>query len=326
MEMTKGYYYDYRRVKPRFKPVWSSLLHDVSRLFSLTFGYRPRKEKKDIVLDASTMQIGNIFDRIDQVLLEGYRIIILDTTREELDKLQKFKKEDLSKKNARKLLRIMQNNDHFLNIAERWLFKDPDNRIFQWCYCNQSNVILWTSDKRLAAEVDSSGCQVVFLEPDYSDCSDDTCISNPPMSSSEEKSRRGKFYQSKLVGNDLTIYNNSLDREIWVWRGNDCFKNPENGFRLKLNDNILVAIGKINHDTKRDYVAFGSYTVIAISDENNVLINYTHRYYDLDEPSKKITNQKYRTFIMTFIREHYDSFPEKIETAEKMEIIKSESD
>ena len=60
MEMTKGYYYDYRRVKPRFKPVWSSLLHDVSRLFSLTFGYRPRKEKKDIVLDASTMQIGNI--------------------------------------------------------------------------------------------------------------------------------------------------------------------------------------------------------------------------------------------------------------------------
>lgn len=328
MEMTKGYYYDYRRVKPSsVKPIGEALWHDVSRLLSFAFGYKPKNEKRDIVLDASIMQIEGIFDRIDQAILKGHRIIILDTTREELDKLQKFKKEDLSKKNARRLLRIMQNNDNFLNTAERWLFRDPDNRIFQWCYCNKGNVILWTADKRLAAEVDSSGCQVEFFEPDYSEsCSEDVCDScfdNLPISSSEEKkSRRGKFYQSKMIGRDLTIYNNRLDREIWVWRGKDCIKNPENGFKLNLNDQILVAIGKTNHDDKRDYVAFGSYTVVDISDENNVLINYTHRYYDLAEPRTTISNQKYRQFVLTFISEHYNSFPEKIEEAEKMEIIK----
>ena len=98
---------------------------------------------------------------------DGYRIILLETTREELDKLQKFTGEDISKWNASKLLGISQRDrEHFWNVRERFLFRDPDNRIAQFCMNHKDNVILWTADKRLATEVNGSNCEVVYLGPD----------------------------------------------------------------------------------------------------------------------------------------------------------------
>jgi rRNA-processing protein FCF1 len=273
--------------------------------------YLKRTDRKDIVIDASAMAIVNIVSRINQMIEEGYRIILLETTREELDKLQKFTGEDVSKRNASKLLSISQGDrEHFYNVRERFLFRDPDNRIAQFCMNNRDSVILWTADKRLAAEVNGSNCDVVYLGPDG-------------MANAQPKTKRvAKFFQATMREGKLVISNNRTDREIWILRGNDCFKNPGNGFELQLNDQILVAIRKENHQYRKAYVAFAAYTVIKISDEQNVEVNYTHQYHDVYEPQTKLSNPQYRAFVLNFIEGHIKNFPYKIDEEEKMLIIK----
>lgn len=292
------YYEDTRKAKIDFARIFSRL------------SIRSTK-KKDIVIDASAMAIVDIVSRINRMTEEGYKIILLETTREELDKLQKFTGEDISKWNASKLLGISQGDrEHFYNVRERFLFKDPDNRIAQFCMNHKDNVILWTADKRLAAEVNGSNCEVVYLGPDG-------------MATAQPKNKRvAKFFQATMREGKLVISNNRQDREIWIIRGDDCFKNPGNGFELKLNDQILVAIRKENHQYRKAYVAFAAYTVIKISDEQNVEVNYTHQYHDVFEPQTKLSNPVYRAFVLNFINSHIKNFPYKIDEEEKMLIIK----
>ena len=299
MEMVRSTYYeDTRKAKIDFARIFSRL------------SIRSTK-KKDIVIDASAMAIVDIVSRINRMTEEGYKIILLETTREELDKLQKFTGEDISKWNASKLLGISQGDrEHFYNVRERFLFKDPDNRIAQFCMNHKDNVILWTADKRLAAEVNGSNCEVVYLGPDG-------------MATAQPKNKRvAKFFQATMREGKLVISNNRQDREIWIIRGDDCFKNPGNGFELKLNDQILVAIRKENHQYRKAYVAFAAYTVIKISDEQNVEVNYTHQYHDVFEPQTKLSNPVYRAFVLNFINSHIKNFPYKIDEEEKMLIIK----
>jgi len=299
MEMVRSTYYeDTRKAKIDFARIFSRL------------SIRSTK-KKDIVIDASAMAIVDIVSRINRMTEEGYKIILLETTREELDKLQKFTGEDISKWNASKLLGISQGDrEHFYNVRERFLFKDPDNRIAQFCMNHKDNVILWTADKRLAAEVNGSNCEVVYLGPDG-------------MATAQPKTKRvAKFFQATMREGKLVISNNRQDREIWIMRGDDCFKNPGNGFELKLNDQILVAIRKENHQYRKAYVAFAAYTVIKISDEQNVEVNYTHQYHDVFEPQTKLSNPVYRAFVLNFINSHIKNFPYKIDEEEKMLIIK----
>ena len=299
MEMVRSTYYeDTRKAKIDFARIFSRL------------SIRSTK-KKDIVIDASAMAIVDIVSRINRMTEEGYKIILLETTREELDKLQKFTGEDISKWNASKLLGISQGDrEHFYNVRERFLFKDPDNRIAQFCMNHKDNVILWTADKRLAAEVNGSNCEVVYLGPDG-------------MATAQPKTKRvAKFFQATMREGKLVISNNRQDREIWIMRGDDCFKNPGNGFELKLNDQILVAIRKENHQYRKTYVAFAAYTVIKISDEQNVEVNYTHQYHDVFEPQTKLSNPVYRAFVLNFINSHIKNFPYKIDEEEKMLIIK----
>lgn len=271
-----------------------------------------KAKKKDIVIDASAMAIVNIVARVNQMIDEGYRFILLETTREELDKLQKFKGEDVSKWNASKLLGISQKDkDHFYNIRERFLFRDPDNRIAHFCINHKDNVILWTADKRLAAEVNGSDCEVVYLGPDG-------------MANNQLKNTRvGTFFQAKIMDGALVIENNRQDREIWILRENNCIKNPENGFELKLKDQILVGIRKQNHKSCKSYVAFGAYTVIKISDKENVQIDYTHQYYDEYEPRTKLSNPAYKIFVLNFIQKNFENFPVRMDEEEKMRIIKN---
>jgi rRNA-processing protein FCF1 len=269
------------------------------------------KKKKDIVIDASSMAIVNIVGRINSFIEDGYRFILLETSREELDKLQKYKGEDVSKWNASRVLALSQNDrEHFVNVRERFLFKDPDNRISQFCINHRDSVILWTADKRLAAEVDGSNVEVLYLGPDG-------------MAIPEQKSKRiSKFYQAEMQGQDLVIMNNRQDREIWIVRDNgEVIKNPDNGFKLRLRDQIMVAIRKMNHEFRRQYVAFAAYTIIEISDSNNVEVNYTHQYYDVYEPRTKLSNPQYKIFVLHFINTHFKNFPEKVEEEEKMQII-----
>ena len=270
-----------------------------------------KNRKKDIVVDASAMAIINIIGRINSLIEEGYRFILLETTREELDKLQKYKGEDVSKWNASKFLGMsQQDRDHFFNVRERFLFKDPDNRIAQFCINNKDSVILWTADKRLAAEVNGSNVEVLYLGPDG-------------MTIPEQKNKRiSKFYQATMQDNDLCIMNNRQDREIWIIRNGECIKNPDNGFKLRLKDQIMVAIRKQNHEFRKPYVAFAAYTIIAISDNNNVQVDYTHQYYDVDEPRTKLSNPQYKLFVLNFIQTHFNYFPDKVEEEEKMQIIR----
>ena len=164
-----------------------------------------KNRKKNIVLDASAMAIVNIIGRINAMVEDGYKFVLLETTREELDKLQKFKGEDASKWNASRILGMSQKDrEHFLNVRERFLFKDPDNRIAQFCINNRDSVILWTADKRLAAEVNGSNVEVLYLGPDG-------------MTPEQKSNKRiSKFYQATMQGNDLCIMNNRQDREIWI--------------------------------------------------------------------------------------------------------------
>ena len=300
MEMTKlEYCQDIRRTRI-----------DLARLFDRFIVNKTRK--KDIVIDASAMAIVNIVGRITQMIEDGYRIILLETTREELDKLQKFTGEDISKWNASKLLGISQRDrEHFWNVRERFLFRDPDNRIAQFCMNHKDNVILWTADKRLAAEVNGSNCEVVYLGPD-----------GMATAQPNKTKRVAKFFQATMRDGSLVISNNRTDREIWILRGDDCFKNPENGFELQIKDQILVAIRKENHQYRKAYVAFAAYTVIKIADDQNVEVNYTHQYHDVFEPQTKLSNPQYRAFVLNFIEGHIKNFPFRIDEEEKMSIIK----
>lgn len=302
MEITTQYIRGNRRASFDFSKLWDRF--SIKRTM--------QKRKKDIVIDASAMAIVNIVGRINQMVEEGYRFLLLETTREELDKLQKFTGEDVSKWNASKLLGISQiDREHFWNVRERFLFKDPDNRIAHYCINNRKNVILWTADKRLAAEVNGSNCEVLYLGPDG-------------MATAQPKNRRiSKFFQAQMKDGKLVISNNRQDREIWILRDNSCIKNPENGFELKLRDQILVGIRKQNHEYRKAYVAFAAYTVIKISDSENVQVDYTHQYYDEYEPQTKLSNPVYKIFVLNFISKNFKDFPYKIDEEVKMQIIKS---
>ena len=84
--------------------------------------------------------------------------------------------------------------------------------------------------------------------------------------------------------------------------------------------NTLKIIKKKNEILHKN-TAFGAYTVVSISEDANVEVNYTHQYYDEYEPRSRLSNPQYKIFVLDFISKHFNNFPEKIDEEFKKQII-----
>ncbi len=259
----------------------------------------PGEQRKDILVDASVMQIQDIIARIEAKIKDGYTFVITTTNRQELEKLTKHIKDDLSSENARKYLELQKSYpNNFSSVADLWTFSNPDLRILQ--FIKRHNVELWTSDTELAINANSFDSKVEFWDPK---------VYNKTMTKIKGK---GTFWQARLEGGSLILDNNQKDRLVWVVRNDRLYTNPKNGFEFMIGDEVIVAIKKYNPKVNLYYIAFAAYTIVAIANNNNVTINYTHQFYDKREPKTELQNQLYKTAVLSYIEKYFSDIPDEL--------------
>ena len=140
-------------------------------------------------------------------------------------------------------------------------------------------------------------------------CRNDKFFDSNQLNHRPEK-RIGTFWQASLEGDSLVLSNYQTIRYLCIIRGKKIYSNPENGFELKKGDKLIVCIRKLNFDVNLEYVAFAAYTIISISEFNNIRIDYTHQFYDRSEPYT-LKNHIYTTILMKYIEKFLPNFPEK---------------
>ncbi len=257
-----------------------------------------RDKRKNILVDASTMQIHDIIPRIISKIKEGNKFVITKTNRIELNLLTTYEKPDISSRNASAYLsleRLYPKN--FISIMDSTPLRDPDARIIRFgAVNNKNNVQIWTSDAGALRRASDVGCDVKFF--------DSTKLNPRP------EKRTGNFWQAKNENGSLVLSNKQTIRSIIIVRENQVYYNPANGFKLKIGDQIIVCIKKSHPHVDKDYIAFAAYTLISNESENNVLIDYTHQFYDKTEP-RLIKNKLYRAAILDYIEKYMPDLPEE---------------
>ena len=256
-----------------------------------------RDKRKNILVDASTMQIHDIIPRIISKIKEGNKFVITRTNRIELNLLTTYEKPDISSRNASAYLsleRLYPKN--FISTMDSTPLRDPDARIIRFGAVNIKNVQIWTSDAGALGRASDVGCDVKFF---------DSHKLNP-----RPEKRTGNFWQAKNENGFFVLSNKQTIRSIIIVRENQVYYNPANGFKLKIGDQIIVCIKKSHPHVDKDYIAFAAYTLISNESENNVLIDYTHQFYDKTEP-RLIKNKLYRAAVLDYIEKYMPDLPEE---------------
>ena len=268
------------------------------RAFPFLFSVQKRDSKRDrkILVDASTMRIHNIIQLIVAKIEQGYIFIMTPTNRAEISLLTTYEKQDQSSNNAAAFLELERKYPKsFVNVNEFSRLKDPDSRII--CLGLLNNAELWTSDGGAKDRAERLGYKKVkFLDSNQL---------NP-----RPEKKNGTFWQAKLEGDSLVLSNKQTIRYICIIRDRKVYENPKNGFELKKGDKVIVCIKKLNFDVNLEYVAFAAYTIISISESDNVSIDYTHQFYDRSEPFA-LKNKVYTTILKKYIDKFLPNFPEK---------------
>ena len=258
-----------------------------------------RDKRKNILVDASTMQIHDIIPRIISKINEGNKFVITRTNRIELNLLTTYEKPDLSSRNAAAYLSLERLYPRsFISIMDSSPLRDPDARIIRFGAVNKNNVQIWTSDAGALGRANNVGCDVEFF---------DSNKLNP-----RPEKKIGTFWQAKNENGFLVLSNKQTIRSIIIVRENQVYYNPANGFKLKIGDQIIVCIKKSHPHVDKDYIAFAAYTLISNESENNVLIDYTHQFYDKTEP-RLIKNELYRAAILNYIKKYMPDLPEEFD-------------
>ena len=218
------------------------------------------------------------------------------TNRAEISLLTTYEKQDQSSNNAAAFLELERKYPKsFVNVNEFSRLKDPDSRII--CLGLLNNAELWTSDGGAKDRAERLGYKKVkFLDSNQL---------NP-----RPEKKNGTFWQAKLEGDSLVLSNKQTIRYICIIRDRKVYENPKNGFELKKGDKVIVCIKKLNFDVNLEYVAFAAYTIISISESDNVSIDYTHQFYDRSEPFA-LKNKVYTTILKKYIDKFLPNFPEK---------------
>ena len=258
-----------------------------------------RDKRKNILVDASTMQIHDIIPRIISKIKEGNKFVITRTNRIELNLLTTYEKPDISSRNASAYLSLERLYPRsFISSMDSSPLREPDARIIRFGAVNKNNVQIWTSDAGALRRASDVGCDVEFFD------------SNKLNPRPEKKT--GNFWQAKNENGFLVLSNKQTIRSIIIVRDNKVYYNPANGFKLKIGDQIIVCIKKSHPHVDKDYIAFAAYTLISNESENNVLIDYTHQFYDKTEP-RSIKNELYRAAVLNYIEKYMPDLPEECE-------------
>ena len=266
------------------------------RAFPFLFSVQKRDSKRKILVDASTMRIQNIIQLITAKIEQGYIFIMTPTNRAEISLLTTYEKQDQSSNNAAAFLELERKYPKsFVNVNEFSRLKDPDSRII--CLGLLNNAELWTSDGGAKDRAERLGYKKV------------TFLDSNQLNPRPEK-KNGTFWQAKLEGDSLVLSNKQTIRYICIIRDRKVYENPGNGFELKKGDKVIVCIKKLNFDVNLEYVAFAAYTIISISESDNVSIDYTHQFYDRSEPFA-LKNKVYTTILKKYIDKFLPNFPEK---------------
>lgn len=259
-----------------------------------------RDKRKNILVDASTMQIHDIIPKIISKIKEGNKFVITRINRIELYLMTTYEKQDISSMNASAYLALERLYPRsFISIMDSSALRDPDARIIRFGAVNLNNVQIWTSDAKALEIANNVGCDVEFF---------DSNKLNPRPEKPEKKT--GTFWQAKNENGFLVLSNKQTIRSITIVRENQVYYNPANGFKLKIGDQIIVCIKKAHPNVDKDYIAFAAYTLISNESENNIHIDYTHQFYDKTEP-RLIKNELYRAAVLNYIEKYMPDLPEK---------------
>jgi rRNA-processing protein FCF1 len=283
----------------------------VGSLFKAFFGiFKSNNRVLNLLIDASVMGYEKVFELIQELIGNtGRKIIIIPIINEELDKLQKFKGEDVSKSNARKFLNMAAQNKDNMFVYDDFEsnYDRPDDVIQDYAYRNKKSVMLISADKRLIANCRAMDIPVCFVN-----------LNN------EKPKSRGKriatFYNAKFVDGHLLLVSTNPVTSFMVKHGGDIFRHIPSGetYDLKLGDEVLLCRARFDTDGK-PYVAFSHYEIISISDKRNISTIYTHRFYDSSEVLG-LWNSEYKSFILKFMEEHF-THGEMCNTGNKQEFI-----
>jgi rRNA-processing protein FCF1 len=266
------------------------------------------KSVKAILVDASAMGYEKIIEFLQET---SKKIIIIPIVNKEMDNLQQYKGEDVSKYNARRFLAMAAEDKDKSFIYENFEseFIDPDDQIQDYVVQNKDRVILVTSDKRL-----TNNCRAMGVE----------CIYLTQNSELKTRGRRiSTFYNAKYQDGQLYLINTNPVTAFMVKHGVGVFQTVEPciPYELHVGDEILLCRSKRDKSTEKPYVAFSHYEVINISERNNITTLYTHRFYDNSEVHG-LWNPIYRSFINEYMAEHFTN-GEMCNTMNKKEFLQS---
>lgn len=270
---------------------------------------------KVIVLDASVIHATNLLDAIDIAIKSGFTFVLTSVTIKELDYASSKKDEDkkaTSKLNAQRLLaKAVKEERHIIPIEIPECSVNPDDDILNAIKGKRENVILWTGDKAMVLKARMYKIRNVYIEDKIEipkvNKQKETVVNNreetrqSAISQEESRSKRetirtifgssiredGKLYLSRQVNPHTT------NVEVYDASGN----RKELTSSLEIGDSILTVIAR------RDFhsVQVREEKVIAITVNNNAMLIFGKRIYDLDNLVE--LPEKYAEAVKRFLHE-----------------------
>lgn len=244
--------------------------------------------KKDnsysIVIDASITGIDNLRKILENLIQKNVKIILTSITIKELEKMQKFN--DVDAFDARHILATAaENSQFFSSVLIDESAQTPDDCIIKYCAENNSDVILYTSDKTMALKARMYNIKTKYFKQTK-------CV---PKSAKPSYNKINTLYSANKIGNKLIISRfKSINKSILLISNGEEFTTGIH--ELKINDDVYVA------SKKPDYFTFAHYQMISLNEENNCNLVFSKRIYDTDE-ILKLPVKRYKTFMQDFIEQ-----------------------
>lgn len=232
-------------------------------------------DTKAIVIDTSITGVEGIENLLET---DSASIILTSVVIKELSQMQHF--DDASAMRARHILAMPADyEDKFVHELIDESFDTADKCILEYCKQNADNVILYTADKEMYNFAKIYRIPVKLFK----------------LAEETKKSKIITLLGAFRLKNDLII---DLDSQNTTKKSMSVFSegviHDEGIVKFKVGDDVFLASKK-----KAGYIAFAHYKITSLWKENNAMLVFSRRLYDLN---KLDFNHEYKSFLRDFKR------------------------
>lgn len=246
--------------------------------------------KFGFVIDTSMVEVKSIYEMLCEICATEAKIILTSVVRQELNKMQFFKK-DYKAKRARSILAMAaEKPEKFVNVAIDETLETHDDCIVKYCADNSSRVTLLTADKNMALDAREKAVKVEYFKQSFTE------IRALNKFKYKKESDVRTLNPARKIDNKLVIMEMQGEkRDIRVLsKGQEL---ADGIVEIKVGDEVLIAA------KKKDCITFAHYKVINTYEEDNCKLIYSCRIYRYNQIAE-LHNEAYRSLARDFWNKH----------------------